>query len=226
MPKHAPAQQDPYSSNNLLDEELPQIASQPQQEPEPPEEPKPEPEPELKLEESELQPFAEVGKQVEKEDEEDPLDLVEPGENWGAKEEEGDAENHDAQDEAPVADEPKKEEEPAKPYEDFDIDVPDAKEESMNETPITVKECHEEIAPKERDIRIRKSINREKASINKEEPIQNREAIIERMKQQNSKLKKEFAQLKGKLEECIAKAKQGYKSMNERPPITEEDMST
>eukprot|EP00826_Nyctotherus_ovalis_P058217 TRINITY_DN7988_c0_g2_i4.p1 TRINITY_DN7988_c0_g2~~TRINITY_DN7988_c0_g2_i4.p1 ORF type:complete len:483 (-),score=190.78 TRINITY_DN7988_c0_g2_i4:238-1686(-) len=163
-----------------------------------------------------------MAKKAEEEDEEDPLNFVEPGENWEVKEEENEIENNDVKVEAQIADEPKKEQEP----EDFDIDVPDAKEESVNETPITVKECKEEIAPKERDVRIRKSINREKVSAAKEEPIQNREAIIERMKQQNSKLKKEFAQLKGKLEECIAKAKQGYKSMNERPPITEEDMST
>ena len=105
--------------------------------------------------------------------------------------------------------------EPEELIEDYDLNFPDP------------KESHNEMDIKEENIskEVRKSTSKEKDIVSKEKILNNREAIIEKMKQQNTKLKKEFSLLKAKLEECIEKAKKGYRSMSEKPPPTEDEMS-
>lgn len=137
----------------------------------------------------------------EQKDEVDQLGLVEGGEKLGEEE--------------VTDDKVEQKKEMEKVIDDYELNIPDAKED-YNEVDKKEKETSKEV---------RKSVKREKHKCSKEETTKNREVIIERMKQQNTRLKKEFSQLKAKLEECIEKAKQGYRSMNERPPATEDDIS-
>ena len=147
-----------------------------------------------------------IGDRIEPEEknEVDPLDFVKIDDKLKAEE---------SSDNSPREAEQKKE--PEEFIEDYDLNFPDS------------KESHNEMDIKEEDIskEARKSTSKEKDIVSKEKMLNNKEAIIERMKQQNTKLKKEFSLLKAKLEECIEKAKKGYRSMSEKPPLTEDEIS-